>query len=155
MDIRNIEVACAVVFRRIDINMKKYYGRCPNNGGSCFLQANIVKEILEENMGYKPELIFGYASDHDETYIRHFWLECNGIILDPSTLSLSHKPNRKLSKTPFNGECFTSNEFQTSQQISFDMAKNGYFWKDMENNCGIEQVQKYKIIKHKLKVMYA
>jgi hypothetical protein len=139
MEIRKIEVACAVVFRR----MKNY--------GACFLQANIVKEILEENMGYKPELIYGYASDRDGTYIRHFWLELDGIIIDPSTLSLPHKPLRKLSKIPFNGECFTPSRFQSIQQKSFNMAKNGYFWQDMEINCGVEEVQKYKFIKQQLK----
>ena len=139
MDIRKIEVACAVIFRR----MKNY--------GSCFLQANIVKEILEE-MGYKPELIYGYASDYDDEYIRHFWIEYNGTIIDPSTLSLPHKPARRLSKTPFSGICFTSSEFQNIQQRSFNMAKNGYFWKDMENNCGFEEVQKYKFIKQQLKL---
>jgi hypothetical protein len=138
MEIRKIELACASVFRRME------------NYGTCFLQANIVKEILEENMGYKPDLIYGYASDRDGTYIRHFWLELDGNIIDPSTLSLPHKPIRKLSKSPLNGKCLTSSTFQSIQQNSFNMAKNNHFWQDMENHCGVEEVQKYKFIKQQL-----
>ena len=138
--IKHVEVACEVIFRRLQ------------NWGSCFLQSNIVKEILEETDICKPKLIYGYACDYEDgDYIRHFWLEYKGLIIDPSTLSLPRKRNRKLSKTPFHGECLTLPSFQAIQKNSFNMANKMRFWEDCELHCGTDEVIKYKNIKQQIK----